>query len=70
MGDVAASLRNQYSLAYTPSNQSTDGKYRKIKVELVDNNGKPLTLTNDKGKKIKYQLYARQGYVAPKSNVN
>lgn len=70
MSDVAASLRNQYSLAYTPSNQSTDGKYRKIKVELVDNDGKPLSLTNDKGKKIKYQIYSRQGYVAPKSGVN
>ncbi len=70
MTDVAASLRNQYSLAYTPSNQDTDGKYRKIKVDLVDDNGNPLVVTNDKGKKIKVQLYARQGYVAPKSAVS
>jgi VWFA-related protein len=70
MSDVATSLRNQYSLAYTPSNQATDGKYRKIKVELLDNDGKPLVLTNEKGKKVKYQLYARQGYVAPKSAIN
>jgi VWFA-related protein len=69
MNDVATSLRSQYSLAYTPSNQDTDGKYRKIKVELVDDEGKPLVVTNDKGKKIKVQLYSRQGYVAPKSAV-
>ena len=34
MQDVAASLRNQYSMAYSPSNTALDGKYRKIKVEL------------------------------------
>src|ERR1700730_7204757 len=37
--DVAAKssipLRNQYILAYTPSNQERDGKYRKVKVTLV-----------------------------------
>ena len=69
MSDVAASLRYQYSLAYTPTNQTTDGKYRKIKVELVDANGKPLVVTDQKGKRIRYQVYARQGYFAPKSNV-
>lgn len=70
MSDVAASLRYQYSMAYTPSNQATDGKYRKIKVELLDSDGKPMVLTNAKGKKEKYQIYARQGYVAPRSAVN
>ncbi len=67
MSDVAASLRNQYSLGYSPTNQSTDGKYRKIKVELVEPDGSPLTVTNQKNKKVKYQVYARQGYVAPKA---
>jgi VWFA-related protein len=67
MSDVAASLRNQYSLGYSPTNQSTDGKYRKIKVELVEPDGSPLTVTNQKNKKVKYQVYARQGYVAPKT---
>ena len=69
MGDVAASLRNQYSMAYSPTNHSTDGKYRKIKVELVAPDGGPLTVLDQKNKKIKYQIYARQGYVAPKSGV-
>ncbi len=66
MSDVAASLRNQYSLGYSPTNQNPDGKYRKIKVELVQPDGSPLTVTNQKNKKVKYQVYARQGYVAPK----
>jgi VWFA-related protein len=68
MQDVAASLRNQYSMAYTPSNATLDGKYRKIKVELVAPDGGPLTVTNQKGKKVKFLVYARQGYTAPKSN--
>ena len=32
---VSQSLRNQYSIAYHPSNQAKDGKFRKIKVDLV-----------------------------------
>jgi VWFA-related protein len=69
MQDVAASLRNQYSMAYSPSNSALDGKYRKIKVELVAPDGGPLTVLDQKGKKVKFQVYARQGYTAPKSNV-
>ena len=70
MQDVATSLRNQYSIAYSPSNTTLDGKYRKIKVELVAPDGGPVTVTNEKGKKVKFQVYARQGYTAPKSNVD
>lgn len=66
MQDVAASLRNQYSLAYTPSNSTPDGKYRKIKVEVLETDGSPYTVTDQKGKKVKFQVYARQGYMAPK----
>ena len=70
MQDVASSLRNQYSMVYSPSNTATDGKYRKIKVELVAPDGGPLTITDQKGKKAKFQVYARQGYTAPKANVD
>jgi VWFA-related protein len=69
MADVAASLRNQYSLAYSPTNTTADGKYRKIKVELVDREGKPLAVKDEKGKTIKARVYAREGYQAPKSDV-
>lgn len=70
MNDVANSLRNQYSLSYTPSNNALDGKYRKIKVELVQPDGSPFQILDQKGKKVKVQVYARQGYTAPKSNVD
>jgi VWFA-related protein len=70
MQDVATSLRNQYSMAYSPTNGTLDGKYRKIKVELVAPDGGPLTVLDQKGKKIKFQVYARQGYTAPKTNVD
>jgi hypothetical protein len=47
-----------------------DGKYRKIKVELVAPNGGPLTVVDQKGKKRKFVVYARQGYQAPKDSVS
>jgi len=65
MADVAGSLRNEYSLGYISTNQEHDGKYRKLKVELVTPDGDPYTITDQKGKKHKFQVYARQGYIAP-----
>jgi VWFA-related protein len=70
MSDVAGSLRNEYSLGYIPSSPKNDGKYRKIKVELVAPDGGPLTVLDQKGKKRKFQVYARQGYTAPTTAVN
>ncbi len=70
MSDVAASLRNQFSLAYTPTNATPDGKYRRIKVELVERDGKPLVVLDSKGKKVNHRIYARQGYQAPSSSIN
>jgi VWFA-related protein len=67
--EVAASLRNQYSLAYIPTNKNRDGKFRKIKVELVNADGSPLVVTDPKGKKVKVVVYAREGYTAPKGGV-
>jgi hypothetical protein len=67
--DVATSLRNQYSLGYVPTNQNLDGKTRKIKVELVNPDGTPISLTDPKGKKVKVVLYARKEYTAPKAAV-
>ena len=63
---VAAFLRNQYSLTYSPSNRNRDGKFRKVKIDLVAPDGGPLTVLDQKGKKQKYVVYAREGYVAPK----
>ncbi len=66
---VAAFLRHQYSLSYSPSNGVKDGKFHKIKVELVAPDGGPLTVVDQKGKKQKFQVYAREGYQAPKGGV-
>jgi len=66
-GAIHESLRNQYSLAYSPSNTARDGKYRKIKVELVNPaNNEPLRITDEKGKPIKYSIIAKSGYTAPR----
>jgi len=67
--DVGGHLRSQYSLGYVPANQKRDGKLRKIKVELVDENGSPLVVIDQNKKKVKYQVYAREGYVVPKAGV-
>ena len=61
------SMRNQYSMTYSPTNTKRDGKWRKIKVRLVDpNNNKDLRIVNKKGKSIKYQIMAKNGYTAPR----
>ncbi len=67
--EVAASLRNQYSLGYIPANKARDGKFRKIKVELVGPDGSPLVVHDQKGKNVKYVVYAREGYTPPKGGV-
>ena len=61
--DIASRIRNQYSLAYPPSNPRQDGTYRKIKVELVAEDGRPLQI-NVNGKRAKVTVIAREGYTA------
>jgi len=64
---IEDALRNEYSLAYHPTNTSRDGKFRRIKVELVNPaNNEPLSIKNEKGKPIKYQIVAKAGYKAPR----
>jgi len=69
MHEVTEYLRHQYTITYTPTNHSTDGKYRKIKVELTAPDGSPLVVTDQKGKKQKWVVYAKEGYTAPKGGV-
>jgi len=65
--NISQALRNQYSLAYEPSNKARDGKYRKIKVELVNPaTNEPLRVTDEKGKPVKYTIVAKSGYTAPR----
>ena len=63
---ISGVLRSQYVLTYTPSNTARDGKFRKIKVELVDPaTNKPLAITVN-GKPAKYEVLAKPGYTAPR----
>jgi hypothetical protein len=61
---VAANIRNQYVLAYHPTNPKLDGSYRKLKVEVVAPDGGPLKVKDQKGKDLKYNIIAREGYTA------
>jgi len=54
---VGIELRNQYSMAYQSTNANKDGKFRKIKVEVVDENG--MVVKN-------VVVRAKEGYQAPK----
>jgi hypothetical protein len=64
---IAGQLRTEYSLGFSPTNSAHDGKYHKLKVELVDGDGSPLRIINQKGKQVKYKILARDGYYAPRS---
>ncbi len=64
---IAAELRQEYSLGFIPTNPTHNGKYHKLRVELVAPDGAPLKIVNQKGKVIKYRIEARQGYYAQKS---
>lgn len=64
MADIAQTVRNQYMVYYRPTNPAQDGSYRKLKVELKAPDGGPLTVQNEKGKKLKYQVIYREGYRA------
>ena len=57
LSTLIAWLKKGYSLAYSSTNPRQDGAYRKIQVRLAPRFGSP-------GKK--YNLFARQGYYAPK----
>jgi len=48
--DIGEELRNQYSIAYNPTNHSLDGRYHNIKIDVPDHKG--------------YQVRARRGYYA------
>jgi len=50
--DIGDELRSQYSLAYVPTNKSTDGRFRSIRIE-VDRKG--------------LVVRARRGYYAPRT---
>lgn len=62
---VAGTLRNQYAISFSPTKESRDGRYHKLKVEVVGTDGLPLKVRDGKGKYHKVTVYAREGYIAP-----
>jgi VWFA-related protein len=62
--DISGDIRNQYMIAYHPTNAKLDGTYRKLKVEVVADNGGPLKVQDQKHKDVKYEVIAREGYTA------
>lgn len=64
---ISQALRNRYYITYQPSNTKRDGKFRRIKVELVNPaTNEPLRITDERGRPIKYTIIAKSGYTAPR----
>jgi len=63
-GDISSDIRNQYTLSYAPSNTKLDGTYRKLKVQVVAPDGGQLKVKDQKGKDVKIDVVAREGYTA------
>jgi len=62
--DIGSDIRNQYSLAYHPTNSKLDGTYRKLKVQVLAPDGGPLKVKDQKGKEQKIEVVSRDGYTA------
>jgi VWFA-related protein len=62
--DITRDIRNEYSLSYSPTNTKLDGTYRKLKVQVVAPDGGPLKVKDQKGKDVKIEVVARDGYTA------
>ena len=63
-GDISNDIRNQYTLSYSPTNTKLDGTYRKLKVQVTAPDGGPLKVKDQKGKDVKIDVVARDGYTA------
>ena len=61
---IGDDIRHQYSLSYHPTNVKLDGTYRKLKVQVVAPDGSPLKIKDQKGKDVKVEVVARDGYTA------
>jgi VWFA-related protein len=61
---IGNDIRNQYSLSYHPTNTKLDGTYRKLKVQVLAPDGGPLKVKDQKGKDVKIEVVARDGYTA------
>jgi VWFA-related protein len=62
--NIVGDIRNQYEIAFRPTNPKLDGSYRKLKVDVVAPDGSALKVRDQKGKNVRYQVIAREGYTA------
>ncbi len=62
---VVGFLRSEYTLAFRPSQENRDGRYHRLSVEIVGPDGAPLKVTDEKGRRRKIEVFAREGYMAP-----
>jgi VWFA-related protein len=62
--EINKNIRSKYELVYRPINTKQDGTYRKVRVELVDEEGQPLRIQDEKKKPLKYDIVTRDGYKA------
>jgi VWFA-related protein len=62
--DISDDIRNEYTLAYHPTNTKLDGTYRKLKVQVVAPDGGTLKVKDQKGKDVKIEVVSRDGYTA------
>ena len=62
--EINQNIRSKYQLVYHPTNPKQDGGYRKLRVELIDEEGLPLRIQDEKHKPLKYDIIARDGYRA------
>jgi VWFA-related protein len=62
--EISNDIRNQYTISYAPTNSKLDGTYRKLKVQVVAADGGPLKVKDQKGKDVKIDVVARDGYTA------
>ena len=61
---VNQNIRAKYELIYHPTNAKQDGTFRKLRVQLVDDEGHPLTIQDEKKRLLKYDIITRDGYRA------
>jgi VWFA-related protein len=61
---INQNIRAKYELIYHPINAKQDGTFRKLRVELVDDEGQPLRIQDEKHKPLKYDIITRDGYRA------
>jgi VWFA-related protein len=65
---IVGFLRNEYEIGFSPAKTSLDGKYHKLKVQIVAPDGRPLKVIDKKGRTRKVVVFAREGYLAKKDS--